>query len=260
MSELLVSLIQTELYWEEAQANRDMLTEKIRSISIPTQLIVLPEAFNSGFSMNAEAIAETMNGDTIRWMKAMARERNAAITGSLFISEEGRYYNRMMWVLPNGQTGYYNKRHLFSLAGEEKTYTPGTQRVIASLNGFRILLQVCYDLRFPVWSRQQDIHEYDVIIYVANWPFQRATAWKTLLQARAIENQSYVIGVNRVGEDGTQKIYSGDSSVINPLGDILYQKEKEEDIFSFTLKKSELEDIRKRFPFYLDRDEFSIED
>lgn len=259
MSELHCTLIQTNLYWEEAQANRDMLTTKIRGIANPTQLIILPEAFNTGFSMNADRIAETMHGETIQWMKSMAKEMNSAITGSVFMYDGGRYYNRMLWVLPNGQTGFYNKRHLFSLAGEEKTYTPGDQRVIASLNGFKILLQVCYDLRFPVWSRQQSENEYDVIIYVANWPLQRATAWKTLLQARAIENQSYVIGVNRVGEDGTQKLYSGDSSVIHPLGDILYQKETMEDVYSFTIKKSELEETRKRLPFYLDRDEFNID-
>lgn len=259
MSELHCTLIQTDIHWEDAEANREMLTQKIRSITEPSHLIILPEAFNSGFSMNAERIAETMNGNTLRWIKSMAKEKKSAITGSVFIIEGGKYYNRMIWVLPNGQIGYYDKRHLFSLAGEDKTYSAGSQRVIASLNGFRILLQVCYDLRFPVWSRQQNEHEYDVIIYVANWPLQRALAWKTLLQARAIENQCYVIGVNRVGEDGTQKLYSGGSSVIHPLGEILYQKENEEDLFSFTLKKSEVEDIRKRLPFYMDRDEFSIE-
>jgi omega-amidase len=258
MSTLQVTLIQTNLFWEDAPANRAMLEQKILGLTEATQLIVLPEAFTSGFSMNQEQVAETMEGETMQWLKKISEKRNAIITGSLFIQEGNRFFNRMIWMLPNGGFGYYDKRHLFSLAKEQEHYTAGEQRVIAQVNGFKLNLQICYDLRFPVWSRQQSPNEYDVLIYVANWPEARVAAWKTLLQARAIENQCYVIGVNRVGTDGTGKLYNGASSIIHPSGEILYQKETEEDIFTYRLEKSVLENVRNSYPFLADKDNFSI--
>ncbi|RYY53149.1 MAG: nitrilase family protein, partial [Chitinophagaceae bacterium] len=182
------------------------------------------------------------------------------LTGSVIIEEEGKFYNRLLWVLPDGKTGTYDKKHLFAFAGEHRFYTPGEKRLIASVKGWRINLQVCYDLRFPVWARQQQDEgpEYDVLVYVANWPERRNTAWKTLLRARAIENQCYVIGVNRVGDDGNGIYHSGDSMVIDPMGGILYQKEKEEDVFSINLERSKLEEVRGRLPFLEDADGFML--
>ncbi len=239
-----------------------MLEEKIMNIGEKTQVVVLPEMFNTGFSMKPEELAETMEGEAVQWMKRIAAQKKIILTGSVMIEEEGKFYNRMLWMLPNGQYGYYNKRHLFAFAGEDKHYTGGTERFIASVNGWKINLLVCYDLRFPVWARQQfdeaKNFEYDALIYVANWPERRSTAWKTLLQARAIENQCYVIGVNRVGDDGNNIYHSGDSMVIDPLGQVLYHKKDEEDIFTITLKKEDLQGIREKFQFWRDADDFSI--
>ena len=239
-----------------------MLEEKIKSIQEKTQVVILPEMFSTGFSMKPEILAETMEGETVQWMKRVAAEKKIILTGSVIIEEDNKYYNRSIWMLPNGQYGYYNKRHLFAYAEEDKHYTAGTERFIASVNGWKINLQVCYDLRFPVWARQQfdeqSAFEYDVLIYVANWPERRSLAWKTLLQARAIENQCYVIGVNRVGEDGAGIYHSGDSMVIDPLGEILYHKKDEEDVFTITLQKKDLETVRERFQFWQDGDEFNI--
>ena len=239
-----------------------MLEEKIKSIQEKTQVVILPEMFSTGFSMKPEILAETMEGETVQWMKRVAAEKKIILTGSVIIEEDNKYYNRSIWMLPNGQYGYYNKRHLFAYAEENKHYTAGTERFIASVNGWKINLQVCYDLRFPVWARQQfdeqSAFEYDVLIYVANWPERRSLAWKTLLQARAIENQCYVIGVNRVGKDGNSIYHSGDSMVIDPLGEILYHKKDEEDIFTITLHKKELKEVRERFQFWRDKDEFQI--
>ncbi len=180
----------------------------------------------------------------------------------MIIKEDGLYYNRLIWMLPNGSLGFYDKRHLFAYAKEDDHYTAGNKRLIASVKGWKINLQVCYDLRFPLWSRQQPQEnneaEYDVLIYVANWPEKRSTAWKTLLQARAIENQSYVVGVNRVGNDGNDINHSGDSSVIDPLGEILYQVHDDEDIFTITLEKEKLNEVRNRFPFLKDADDFTL--
>ena len=239
-----------------------MLEAKIMSIKEKTQVIVLPEMFSTGFSMKPEQLAESMDGETVQWMKGIAARKKIILAGSVIIRDEQNFYNRLLWVLPNGQFGYYNKRHLFAYAEEDKHYTAGTERFIASANGWKINLQVCYDLRFPVWARQQfgenKTFEYDVLIYVANWPEKRSNAWKTLLQARAIENQCYVIGVNRVGEDGNGIYHSGDSMIIDPLGEVLYHKKDEEDIFTITLKKEDLLQVRERFQFWRDADEFQI--
>jgi predicted amidohydrolase len=262
MSFITFTLIQTSLHWENKSANLQMLEEKIMNIGEKTQVVVLPEMFNTGFSMKPEELAETMEGEAVQWMKRIAAQKKIILTGSVMIEEEGKFYNRMLWMLPNGQYGYYNKRHLFAFAGEDKHYTGGTERFIASVNGWKINLLVCYDLRFPVWARQQfdeaKNFEYDALIYVANWPERRSTAWKTLLQARAIENQCYVIGVNRVGDDGNNIYHSGDSMVIDPLGQVLYHKKDEEDIFTITLKKEDLQGIREKFQFWRDADDFSI--
>ena len=277
MSGLNLTLIQSNLQWEDKQANLRMFEEKIRSVTDRTSLIILPEMFSTGFSMKPEILAEPMDGEAVQWMKRVAAEKKVILTGSLIIEDGGQYYNRLIWMLPNGQYGYYNKRHRFAYAGEDEHYAAGSKRLIASVNGWKINLQVCYDLRFPVWARQQPVTtpeglsalpphaghkpaqlEYDVLIYVANWPERRNHAWKTLLQARAIENQCYVIGLNRVGTDGNSIYYSGDSMIIDPLGEPLYHKAHAEDIFSHSLSKERLEEVRTKFPFWRDADEFRI--
>lgn len=261
MSSLSVTLIQTSLHWEDKAANLQMLEQKINSITEKTHLVVLPEMFSTGFSMRPEMLAETMQGDTLAWMKRVAAEKRVILTGSVIIEEDGHYYNRLIWMLPNGQYGYYNKRHLFAYAGEDQHYSGGDQRFIASVNGWKIKLLVCYDLRFPVWARQQYTEvgfEYDVLIYVANWPERRNTAWKTLLQARAIENQCYVVGVNRVGKDGNDIYHSGNSMVVTALGEVLYHKEHDEDIVTIQLEKEALQAVREKLPFWKDADQFDL--
>lgn len=238
-----------------------MLERKIMSIAGKTELVLLPEMFSTGFSMRPEIFAEPMSGETVSWMKRVSREKNVILTGSVIIEDNGNYFNRLIWMLPNGVHGYYDKRHLFAYAGENEHYEPGHKRLIASVNGWRVNLQVCYDLRFPVWARQQ-IHgnhtEYDLLIYVANWPQRRSHAWKTLLQARAIENQCYVAGVNRVGYDGNDIYHSGDSMLVDGLGQVLYHKADADDIHTITIHKSDLDDTRSRFPFWKDADDFSL--
>ena len=262
VSTLQFSLIQSSLFWEDKGANLDLLAQKIRSIELPTEIIVLPEMFTTGFSMQPEKFAETMDGPSVDWMRRLSVEKKSIITGSLIIEEKGNFYNRLIWMLPNGQLGYYDKRHLFAFAGEDQYYTPGNKRLIASVKGWKINLQICYDLRFPVWARQQlteDANkEYDVLLYVANWPEKRSHAWKTLLTARAIENQCFTIGVNRVGLDGNNIAHSGDSMLVGPLGEILYHCAYEEDIFHIRLQKEEVNNTRERFPFWKDADDFSI--
>jgi omega-amidase len=277
MSTITVSLIQSALHWENKEKNISMFEEKINSIREKTEIVILPEMFTTGFSMKPVALAETMEGNTISWMKKMSREKKIILTGSVIIEENGNYYNRLIWMLPNGQYGVYDKRHRFAFAGEDKEYTAGNKRLIASVKGWKVNLMVCYDLRFPVWARQQPsndlpaekeegsqqeppvaTHEYDVLIYVANWPEKRNHAWKTLLQARAIENQCYVVGINRVGNDGNGIHYSGDSMIVDPLGEVLETKAHDETIITQTLDKEKLDEIRKKFPFWRDADDFQI--
>ncbi len=265
MSSLIFTLIQTKLHWEDKAANLTMLQQKISSINDKTEVVILPEMFSTGFSMQPEKFAEKMDGTTVEWMRKISAEKKVILTGSLMIEDEGNYYNRLIWMLPNGQMGYYDKRHLFAYANEHNHYTSGNKRFIASVKGWRINCNVCYDLRFPVWARQSNKGEerteeleYDVLIYVANWPERRSLAWKTLLQARAIENQSFVIGVNRVGTDGNDIYYSGDSTIINPMGEIIYYKAHDEDIFTITLQKEEVETVREKMPFWRDADPFII--
>ena len=261
MSSLTLSLIQTALVWEDKASNLRHLETQLVSLQGKTQVVILPELFSTGFSMRTEQFAETMEGTTVQWMRSMAQRLQLILTGSLMIEEGGRVYNRLLWVLPTGEIGHYDKRHLFAFAGEDRHYQPGSKRLIASVNGFKINLQICYDLRFPVWSRQQSAGgqpEYDILIYVANWPERRRMAWMSLLQARAIENQCYVIGVNRIGEDGHQIYHSGDSMVIDPLGEILFTKKDEPCIHTMTITKGSLQACRDKFPFLKDGDAFEI--
>jgi predicted amidohydrolase len=245
-----------------------MFKEKISAIEGGGQIIILPEMFTTGFSMNPSRLAEKPDGATVSWMKEMAIQKKSIIAGSIII-EEGKeskaYYNRLIWMQPNGEYGIYDKRHLFAYAGEDRQYTPGNQRVIFSVNGWRILPQICYDLRFPVWSRQQIGREdesikpeYDVIVYVANWPQKRKHAWRTLLMARAIENQAYVVGINRTGIDGNDIIYSGNSMVVDPLGEIIFEEEGLDIIKTVDLSKKHLQDCRNKFPFLRDSDSFQL--
>lgn len=266
MSSLTLSIIQTDLTWENKQANLAMLEQKINSID-NTQLVILPEMFSTGFSMKPEQLAETMQGETVAWMKRIAEQKRVILAGSVIIEEDGQYYNRLIWMLPNGASGHYDKRHLFAYGKEDEHYAAGNKRLIARVNGWRVNLQICYDLRFPVWARQQsqvaamegeDGPEYDLLIYVANWPERRSLAWKTLLQARAIENQCYLAGVNRVGNDGNDIYHSGDSMLIDPLGEVLFHSQHDETIYTVTLHKEKLEEVRSRFPFWRDGDAFVI--
>jgi predicted amidohydrolase len=265
MSALTVTTIQTDLVWEDKAANLRRLEQKIISIKEPTEVVILPEMFSTGFSMRPAGLAEPMDGPTVTWMREVAARRKVILTGSVIIEAEGHFFNRLIWMLPNGQMGCYDKRHRFAFAGEDDEYTAGHKRLIGSVNGWRILLLVCYDLRFPIWSRQTPAEpgepdlEYDCILYVANWPERRSLAWKSLLQARAIENQSYVIGVNRVGNDGNDIYHGGDSMLIDPLGEILYHGHGSEEVCTHTLQKERLTEVRERFPFWRDADHFTIE-
>ncbi len=250
-------MIQTPLHWENPTANLDMFTHKLMSISSQPDLIVLPEMFSTGFSMNPEKFAEQMDGTSVNWLRSMAGRLGCVITGSLIIVENGQFFNRLVWMDPEGNFQVYDKRHLFSLAGEEKYYEPGKERLIVTLKGFRIMPLICYDLRFPVWSRN-DLN-YDLVIYVANWPERRSFFWSQLLVARAIENQSYVIGVNRVGQDGNHFSHTGDSVCLGPLGNVISKAVpgREEIIFA-TIRKSEIETVQSKFRFLNDSDSFSI--
>ena len=262
MSSLTLTIIQTDIVFENKAANLQLLKAKIKAIEKRTEIVVLPEMFSTGFSMQPELFAEPMEGDTVKWMKEIAADNKIIITGSIIVEEKGNYFNRLIWMLPNGQSGYYDKRHLFAYGEEDKHYTAGNKRLIASVKGWKINLQICYDLRFPVWSRQQNTaaqSEYDLLIYVANWPEKRSHAWKTLLCARAIENQCFVVGVNRVGKDDKNIYHSGNSLIIDPLGQILYHKEDEEDVFTITLQKEDADKIRAQFPFWKDADAFRID-
>lgn len=256
MQTLTVSIVQAKLHWHDAQKNREQFASIIRSINDPTDLIVLPEMFTSGFTMDAAGNAETMDGKTLAWMREMAAASGASICGSLIIEENGSYYNRFVHMPTDGEPTTYDKRHLFRLANEHHHYAPGNKRVIFELKGFRICPMICYDLRFPAWCRNR--HDYDLLIYVANWPSRRHFAWETLLRARAIENMSYVIGVNRNGVDNNELPYVGGSSVINYLGADLANLQDRNDVTSVILDKTALSDFRERLAFHKDADDFTI--
>ena len=254
---LHITLIQPDIVWEDKKANLERYEATLSSITGPKQVVVLPEMFSTGFSMAPGRLAEPMDGPTVRWMADMAVKHRIILTGSLIIEEGGKHYNRMLWVQPDGRIGTYDKRHLFAYADEDKHYTPGDTRQIAQVNGWRINLLICYDLRFPVWARNLGA-EYDVLLYVANWPEKRSLAWRTLLQARAIENQCYVVGVNRVGTDGSGFVYKGESSVFGPLGETLWQQADVATWHTVTLDKAEIEQTRTSLPFLNDADKFML--
>ena len=254
---LNVALIQTDLVWENPKQNRKNFTEMISNISEDIDVILLPEMFTTGFTMNAESVAETMQGDTVVWMKDIAMKSNSAIVGSLIISEDNNYYNRLLFVEPSGVINTYDKRHCFTLVGEEKVFTAGTERIIIDYKGWNICPLICYDLRFPVWAR--NTQDYDVLIYVANWPKPRVSAWDVLLKARAIENMSYCIGVNRVGVDGVNTEYNGHSAVYDVLGNCITSiQSSKEQIEVVTLEKRHIQLYRNKLKFLDDKDTFNL--
>lgn len=259
MSDFTVSFIQAALQWHEPAANLAELGRYIEEISVTTDLIILPEMFTTGFTMEASKVAEEMSGPSVAWMRRIAAARDAVVTGSLVIrDEQGRFYNRLLWVRPDGSLSYYNKRHLFTMAGEHHTYTAGNERIIEEWRGWRICPLVCYDLRFPVWSRNSATAPYDLLVYVANWPSARRIAWSTLLRARAIENIAYTVGVNRVGVDGNSLAYAGDSALLNMRGEYLVEVGNQETSITRTLRRDDLEDFRARFTALQDADEFNL--
>lgn len=263
MQDLKVTLVQADLAWENGDANRSHFEEMIRNVK-DTDLILLPEMFATGFSMNAKPLAENMNGKSVNWMKNIAAEKNAAVAGSLIIEDGGFYFNRLIWASPDGSIQHYDKRHLFSLAEEERFYKQGNKKIFTEINEWKILPLICYDLRFPVWARQSPPftemgkHPYDILIYIANWPEKRIYAWKHLLIARAIENQSFVIGLNRVGHDGNGINYPGQSCFIDPMGEVVENSGDTESVKTISISKSLISDIRSKFKFLDDRDEFEL--
>lgn len=258
MAQILhTAVLQVNLEWENIQHNKENFEKKIKKLPGETDLIVLPEMFSTGFSMNAKALAEPHEGPTFKWMQKMASEKDAAVTGSLIISEDGNYYNRLYFVKPDGSYRKYDKRHTFTLAKENETYTSGRDRLIVDFRGWKICPLVCYDLRFPVWARNTE--DYDVLIYVANWPAARVAAWDVLLKARAIENMSYCIGVNRVGQDGSNLNYVGHSAVYDCLGKQISSSLVEEEFVEVVeLNKQHLIDTRSQLKFLQDRDHFTL--
>lgn len=255
--QLKVALVQTDLFWENPKKNRKNLNEKFISISQNVDMIVLPEMFSTGFTMNAKTVAETMDGKTVSWMKKKALKTHAAIVGSLVISEDNKFYNRLLFVEPSGDIHIYDKRHTFTLSGEDKIYASGTKKTVIDYKGWKICPQVCYDLRFPVWTR--NIENYDVLLFVANWPKPRIIAWNSLLKARAIENMSYCLGVNRVGLDDAQNEYCGHSAAYDVLGNEMTAfKSNREQIEVVTLEKNHINFYRNKLKFLNDRDAFTL--
>lgn len=255
---LRVTIVQCSLYWEDRDANLHQFSDLLKDLR-ETDLIVLPEMFTTGFSMRANQLAERMDGVSVQWMKQLSAQKNAVVTGSIIVEENGKYYNRLVWAEPNGDVMHYDKRHLFRMGNEHDHYTSGTKKVAPVLKGWRICPLVCYDLRFPVWARNSAPY-YDLLLYVANWPDARRHPWKTLLTARAIENQCYVLGVNRIGKDGREIEHAGDSCAIDPKGiwlskTVPYKTSVETVVLSY----SELKDFREKFPVLLDGDTFRLD-
>lgn len=251
-----ITIIQSPIVWENPTVNRNYFKQKIDAIPENVDLIVLPEMFTTGFTMNPNHIAESMEGETVLWLKLLAKAKDSAITGSIIIEEDNKFYNRLLFVFPSGEIQFYDKRHLFSLAGEDEIYTKGTQKLIVEFKGFRICPLICYDLRFPVFAR--NTQAYNLLIFVANWPSVRINAWDTLLKARAIENMAYVIGVNRIGEDDNHHKYTGHSQVVDYMGNYLITPKEAEGIFITTLNKGEMFEARQKLGFLNDKDTFEI--
>ncbi|MEX2379402.1 MAG: amidohydrolase [Vicingaceae bacterium] len=266
MEDLRVSLCQADIVWEDPQGNFKLFEQFFEQIE-QTDLILLPEMFNTGFSMRSADLAEQMDGATVNWMRKQAEIQQAVICGSLIVEEEGKYFNRLVWMKPDGTYETYDKRHLFRMANENNHFSAGNKRLIVELKGWKIMPLVCYDLRFPVWSRNRfetDRNsfakaEYDLLFYIANWPEPRVEAWKKLLAARAIENQAYVVGLNRIGTDGKDVPYSGGSRYIDTKGELMWKAEDHQTtVQTMTLSAKELADFRKKFPVGMDGDEFGL--
>ena len=258
IDDLRISMIQAHIIWEDRDENLGYYGELIRRVKGKSDLAILPETFTTGFSMDVEKLADTMDGPTIPTVKSWAKKYKLAIAGSFIVKENGRYFNRAFFITPEGDAHFYDKRHLFRMADENAHFSAGDHRTIVSYKGWNICLQVCYDLRFPVWSRNVN-NEYDLLIYVANWPEARKRAWKSLLHARAIENMAYVCGVNRVGIDGKGFMFSGDSMVYSPKGKKLADLGKREEITrTCTLSRKDLDTFREKFPAWKDADQFTI--
>ncbi|MBU0698182.1 MAG: amidohydrolase [Proteobacteria bacterium] len=253
MRDLKVTLIQTDLAWEDIGANLAGFDKKIETIKDDTHLIVLPEMFTTGFSMNAAKLAEKMSGSAVFWLQEKSARKKVDIIGSIVAEDDGKFFNRLIWAKPDRRLFTYDKRHLFRMLGEEKVYSAGDKTVTVDLQGWKIRPFICYDLRFPAWTRNIS-NRFDMAIFVANWPERRALHWKALLLARAIENQCYVIGVNRVGTDGNGLTYRGDSSIIDPAGKILFQKEYKDCMYTAVLSHNELRAYRESFPAWMDAD------
>lgn len=251
-----VLLVQPELVWEDPQANRDHIDSLIRKYNDIAEMIFLPETFTTGFTMNTEKWAEEQGGPTFQWMRNLALKYNSTVSGSLIIKQEDCYYNRLIWVNPDGDSYSYDKRHLFSMGDEDKKFTPGSKHQLILYNNWKIMPLICYDLRFPVWSRNTS--SFDLLVYHANWPAVRQEVWEILLRARAIENQCYVIGINRVGKDGRGMNHLGGSTVIDPKGRLILHMGEKEGVGIASLNLEELYDFRDKFPALRDRDEFRI--
>jgi predicted amidohydrolase len=263
MLDLKVALVQASVFWEDKKANLKHFGNLLSKVEKNSNLVLLPEMFNTGFSMKSELLFETMTGETVSWMKNQAVLLDAVIAGSVIIKEHGKFYNRLLWVTPNGNMEWYDKRHLFRMGEEHQHFAAGKERKIFELKGWRLMPQVCYDLRFPVWSRNKANElvefKYDVLFYSANWPQRRIHHWDALLKARAIENQSYVLAVNRIGLDGLGIDYPGHSSIIDPLGEIIASNERKETILYATLSKKALNEYRELFPAWKDADNFVVD-
>lgn len=259
MNAISITTIQTILYWEDIEKNLAHFDDKLNSLSEPTDIIVLPEMFTTGFTMNTMEFSEEHGGKGLQWMQQKAKDKNCVLVGSISVKDNQYFHNRLYWVMPDGTYQFYDKRHLFQMGNEHKHYTAGAKKMVIEYKGWKICPLICYDLRFPVWARNRKENTYDLLIYVANWPEVRSYPWKQLLIARAIENQSYVVGVNRIGKDNNAIEHSGDSCVINPRGEIISTTKAHEDkIEIVSLSYTYLEEFRKVFPVMLDGDEFEI--
>ncbi len=257
-NKLTIALVQADLVWENPTENLHRFQEKIMTISEAIDLVILPEMFTTGFTMNPKHVAETMDGKTVNWMLDMAKHKNCAITGSIIIKEDNQFFNRLLFVHPSGQIDFYDKKHTFTLAGEHKVFSAGNNKTTVMYKGWRICPLICYDLRFPVWARNTE--DYDLLFYVASWPKPRIEAWDTLLKARAIENMSYTIGVNRVGTDANGYEYNGNSAGYDMLGNCITKNNKgEEESLVIEIDKNEQNKVRDKFRFLEDRDYFKFQ-
>ncbi len=256
MTNLKVTAIQTNLFWEDISANLKQLEKQLVGLINTSDIIILPEMFSTGFSMTPSKLAEAQKGKTLNWLKKQAQQTEAVITGSYIVKEAGQYFNRLVWMQPDGKFQTYDKKHLFSLSDEPKHYTAGQEKLIVEYKGWKICPLICYDLRFPVWSR--NVEHYDLLIYVANWPEKRAHHWRSLLMARAIENQSYTIGVNRIGNDGNDYYHSGDTSLIDFAGNIMLHTAHVAGIHTIELDYQKQQAFRSRFQFLADKATFEL--